>query len=290
MKVFASFRYQLADQKRGILTYYGVLLGFYVLFEILFVVAAVGEDVNGSTTNGITAVTAVYVFVASLCSFKDNFGMSLQNGVSRRSTFLARLCTAGAMCAVMAVADELVTILAPLPSRLMGIEMGSMSLMENLYFSAAGAWQAGAFLLHLCSAAFGFFMLLAAAGLGYLITTLFYRLNKLGKILVGAGVPVLVFFGLPALELLDQFISNGAVIKAVSGFFCRSVSICLWPAAEYGSHLSGFVCGHERAFLAAHAPCSGQVIFHQEGKPESKCCFPVFYWEHIKKSSVTSSF
>ena len=38
----------------------------------------------------------------------------------------------------------------------MGIEMGSMSLMENLYFSAAGAWQAGAFLLHLCSAAFGF--------------------------------------------------------------------------------------------------------------------------------------
>lgn len=196
MKVFASFRYQLADQKRGILTYYGVLLGFYVLFEILFVVAAVGEDVNGSTTNGITAVTAVYVFVASLCSFKDNFGMSLQNGVSRRSTFLA-----------------------PLPSRLMGIEMGSMSLMENLYFSAAGAWQAGAFLLHLCSAAFGFFMLLAAAGLGYLITTLFYRLNKLGKILVGAGVPVLVFFGLPALELLDQFISNGAVIKAVSGFF-----------------------------------------------------------------------
>ena len=47
MKVFASFRYQLADQKRGILTYYGVLLGFYVLFEILFVVAAVGEDVNG---------------------------------------------------------------------------------------------------------------------------------------------------------------------------------------------------------------------------------------------------
>ena len=112
MKVFASFRYQLADQKRGILTYYGVLLGFYVLFEILFVVAAVGEDVNGSTTNGITAVTAVYVFVASLCSFKDNFGMSLQNGVSRRSTFLARLCTAGAMCAVMAVADELVTILA----------------------------------------------------------------------------------------------------------------------------------------------------------------------------------
>ena len=219
MKVFASFRYQLADQKRGILTYYGVLLGFYVLFEILFVVAAVGEDVNGSTTNGITAVTAVYVFVASLCSFKDNFGMSLQNGVSRRSTFLARLCTAGAMCAVMAVADELVTILAPLPSRLMGIEMGSMSLMENLYFSAAGAWQAGAFLLHLCSAAFGFFMLLAAAGLGYLITTLFYRLNKLGKILVGAGVPVLVFFGLPALELLEQFISNGAVIKAVSGFF-----------------------------------------------------------------------
>lgn len=74
MKVFASFRYQLADQKRGILTYYGVLLGFYVLFEILFVVAAVGEDVNGSTTNGITAVTAVYVFVASLCSFKDNLG------------------------------------------------------------------------------------------------------------------------------------------------------------------------------------------------------------------------
>ena len=57
---------------------------------------------RGSTTNGITAVTAVYVFVASLCSFKDNFGMSLQTGVSRRSTFLARLCTAGAMCAVMA--------------------------------------------------------------------------------------------------------------------------------------------------------------------------------------------
>ena len=56
MKVFSAFRYQLADQKRGILTYYGVLLGFYVLFEILFAVAAVGEDLNGSTTNGSTCL------------------------------------------------------------------------------------------------------------------------------------------------------------------------------------------------------------------------------------------
>ena len=150
--------------------------------------------------------------------------MSLQNGVSRRSTFLARLCTAGAMCAVMAVADELVTILAPLPSRLMGIEMGSMSLMENLYFSAAGGLAGGR-----VSAAslFRRLRLFYAAGCGGFGLSDHHPLlpaeqageNSGGSRCSGAGL-----LRLPALELLDQFISNRGGDKGCVRFFCRSVS------------------------------------------------------------------
>lgn len=220
MNIFASFRYQMADQKKGILVYYGVLLGMFVLVETLFVVVLPPEK-NTSSMNGVTGITAVFLFVASLCSFKENFGMSLQNGVSRRSLFLGRLCTAGAVCLITAVLDEALTLFIPLFSKLLKTDIVTHSLFENVYGSILGD-SMNPFLMGLCSVAFSFSALLAAAGLGYFITILFYRLNKLGKILVGAGVPAFFMVGVPLLKMLNERIAGGKIGEAVVRFIASS--------------------------------------------------------------------
>ena len=216
MNIFASFRYQMADQKKGIMVYYGVLFGMYVLIETLFVFLFPPQK-NMSSMNGVTGITVIFLFVASLCSFKGNFGMCLQNGVSRRSLFLGRLCTAGAVCLITAVLDEALTLLVPLFSTLLRTDIVSYSLFENVYGGMLGD-SLNPFLMGLCSMAFSFSALLAAAGLGYFITILFYRLNKLGKILVGAGVPGFFMVGVPLLKMLNERIAGGKIGEALVRF------------------------------------------------------------------------
>lgn len=216
MNIFASFRYQMADQKKGILIYYLVILAILLVFGLLLLVPS---GVNGgSVFNGLSGVTAIYLFVASLCSFKENFGMALQNGTTRRSLFLGRLCTTGAVCAVVAVADQILTVVASLPRQFLGWNIASQSLFETLYGGALGE-PMNPFLLSLCSVAFSFFVMLAASAVGYFITILFYRLNKVGKILVGAGVPCFFFFGVPLLKALGVWFLGGRPAEAVVHFF-----------------------------------------------------------------------
>ena len=224
MNIFASFRYQMADQKKGILIYYLVILAMLLVLGLLMVV--LGEAGGGSMYNGLSAVSAIYLFVASLCSFKENFGMALQNGTTRRSLFLGRLCTTGAVCAVMAVADQILTVIASLPRQFLGWNIASQSLFETMYGGALGE-PMNPFLLSLCSVAFSFFVMLTASAVGYFITILFYRLNKMGKILVGAGVPCLFTFGIPLLKELGERFLGGRPAEAVVHFFSGIASFLL---------------------------------------------------------------
>lgn len=194
-KLYPSFRFQLADYRFGLFIYYAVVLS---LLALTFFTAFFYQ--GNIVSSGASAASVVFLFVCGLCAFKENFGMSLQNGVSRRTMFMARLCVTLVLSAGMAAVDELL-------SRLFGL-LGNAFLKNTTLYSTLfdqvfqGKWGF-AELLSL-SVLFNFGLCLAASAVGYFITLMFYRLNKMGKILVGAGVPAFFMFVPPALKALDD--------------------------------------------------------------------------------------
>lgn len=212
MKIYSSFRYQLSQYRKSIEVYYFVWVCITVLVTLVPLLFS-GSLEEGAVLSmgGLSAGTAIVAFVLGLNSFKENFGMAVQNGVSRKSMFLGHLCTSAALCAVLAVMDEVFTQLFGLIGMLPGVRSETTSLLLSLY----GLQDQNMLVRILYSVAFSFFLLLAAFGLGYFITVLYYRLNKPGKIAVSVAVPAFFIVIVPLLKELRDLLHLDALWQSL---------------------------------------------------------------------------
>lgn len=206
----AAYQYQLADHKRPILIFYMILLAVLALM----IVGAVSVNASSSRTmiGGLDFATAIFVFVAGLCNFKEPFLMLLQNGVSRKSVFAARLLVSLTVAGILAVIDKFILLLGKAILHL-GDNAQFFSFFEQVY--AGGLARNNAVLLHVKLLVLDFLMYLALLAAGYFITIVFYRLGKAGKVAVGAGVPVGLTIVLP---IVDSMLFDSAISYAFGRF------------------------------------------------------------------------
>lgn len=237
MKLKASFLYQVLDLRWALLIYYFVIL-FLTFFSKIAIVSfssassvGVVGDSHTMVMSGINGASAIFIFIVGLNTCRENLRFSLQNGVSRKSLFLARLCTAGVVSLFMALMDQILhTLISLFLVAQSNSHQVSVSLFQQLYPHANGNPVQEFFL----SVIFGFFLLLLMFNLGYAINMLFYRMNKLGKVLVSAGVPAALIFGIPAIKALDTLYFgerlrafSSAYIEPVLDFAFNAVPNCL---------------------------------------------------------------
>ena len=212
MKIYQSFRYQLWEQRYAFFVYYAVLVS--MILVSLAAMPFVPHEASGFvSTNGATAITAVFAFILSLCAFKESFLINLQHGISRRSQFLARLAVMGTTCAIMAASDEAYTLLVTALHTAFPDSFRSESLYEMVYASHGGP-------AILPSIVFSFFFLLAVCSLGYLVTVFMYRLHKIGKIIFWAGTPTLFIL------FSSYLVSSPALEAKVLKFIIEAVRLC----------------------------------------------------------------
>ena len=115
MKLKQSIRYQLEDYKASVLVYYCAVVALIVLMSVaLGAVAGAGSNLEMS---GISAMSALFLFICGLCSLHDNLPMLLQNGVSRKTMFLARLVVTGITAAFCAIVDHVLSMVINLLAR-----------------------------------------------------------------------------------------------------------------------------------------------------------------------------
>ena len=235
MKLKASFLYQILDLRWALLIYYFVILCLTLLANITIVsfssassVGVVGEN-DTIVMSGITFSSAIFIFIVSLNSFTENFRFSLQNGVSRKTLFLARLCTAGATSLFMAVVDQVIHVLISLVEEPLS-HLVSIPLFQLIYPQTFENPVLGFFL----SVVFSFCLLLFISNVGYAIVMMFYRVGKLGKVLLGAGIPAALVFGIPAIKAFDTLYFGerlrafgNAVISPVLDFAFNTVPNCM---------------------------------------------------------------
>ena len=154
-------------------------------------------SVSGTGFVGMEAATAIFLFVCGLNSFKEFFRMLTQNGVSRKSIFLGRIITLLYVCAGMAVIDKIILLAGKfIASHMSGVNF--VGLFELIY--AGRADQVGAIHMNIDGFLFGFCLYLAAITIGYFITIAFYRMNKITKIAVAVGVPMVLLNAVPYLD------------------------------------------------------------------------------------------
>ena len=234
MKAKACFLYQILDLRWAVLVYYLAIFCLTLLTNISVVSMTSSLSINGEHTvimSGLTFASGIFIFIVGLNSFTESFWFALQNGVSRRTLFLTRLATAGATALFMGLVDQLCHSLVSLAGQNLPSGWMSLSLFQQLYPQAWGNPVQGFFL----SVVFGFCLLLFMANAGYAVVMLFYRLNKLGKVLVGAGVPALLIFGIPVLKALDSMYFGerlrafgNAVVQPVLDFAFHTVPNCMF--------------------------------------------------------------
>jgi hypothetical protein len=206
MNIKPAYFYQLNDHKRAVITFYCVIAALLVAVSLS--VLRVGT--SGTVKLGLDGASVVFIFILGLCSFREPFLMLIQNGVTRKSAYQSWLLAALTIALVMAVLDKIVLLTGKAVGSITD-NLQCLSTIEQIY----NMLKEGPVLRQIIVFFFDLLLYAAAASAGYLITVLFYRTNKYGKVAIGAGVPVFLFFVFP---ILDYALFKSVISKAIVGF------------------------------------------------------------------------
>jgi hypothetical protein len=206
MNLKAVYKYQMNEYKKSVLIYYLVFVLGSLFLNTLITLANSSSTVN---SNGQEFATFIFIFVVGLNCFKESFLMLLQNGISRKTMFVARIITSLVLCAGMALIDRILNALDSLINRAGGrVVLNGIYEIAFMKRAEGEGWLIknveGFFV------AFGFY--LAAFAVGYLITIAYYRMNKALKVTISVSVPVTLFVVLP---FVDSTLTKGSIFKAI---------------------------------------------------------------------------
>lgn len=209
MRLKNAFLYHLSEIKRPVLIFYGILFSIFILS---FVLSVVYQDVRTQIA-GVDFATAIFLFVMGCVTFNEIFPMLLQNSVSRKTMFKSRMAVALTAALFMSVVTALFTygwrefldVLPFMPS------VSVFSVFQSVYFQA----QDHSLAVILWSALLMFCINLFMYMIGMLLSLIFYRVNTLVKVLIAAGIPVLLIFVLP---IVDAFFTKGQMLECFTHF------------------------------------------------------------------------
>lgn len=202
MKLKSAFKYQLYEFKKPMQIYYLVI---YLLF-IFFGISTLSSINNGF--GGMEYASIVFIFICGLNSFKDDFKMFLQNGLSRKTLFISFTYSMVLVSVIMALIDSINGAIA---SAIFRYDSMYMQLYQLRYTGMGNGF------LKLSEGLLWYIFAYAMVGMvGFFITVLYYRMNKGLKLLVSIGVPSLIFVVLP---MYDSYFTKGAIFRSIGSFF-----------------------------------------------------------------------
>ena len=202
MNLKAAIRYQSNDCFKAIRNFYIVI----ILMLVLFVFSV--EISNDSTVKSMgetEMITMIFLFIVGLNSFKETFLMMLQNGVSRLTMFFSTILNILLTSIFMAVADRFILNIGGLYSYFRE-EVIVSGMFDMLYEKRVASMHVVALNLEAILIMSGLYI--AAFSGGYFITTAYYRMNKLVKVVVSVGLPASIFVLLP---MLDKILFGGKI-------------------------------------------------------------------------------
>jgi hypothetical protein len=156
-KVLKVYRYQLKESLSAVAIFYLAVLIVAVFLSML----------DGGSSSGFEFASAIFIFVLGLNSFKSSFRFLQFLGVTRKCFF------AGSLLALLTVAAGMTVV-----DLILGRLFAQLHPYTTLF---AQSYERGSLLLQL---AWEFALLGMFALIGFFITILYYRCNKILKIVI----------------------------------------------------------------------------------------------------------
>jgi len=191
-------KYQIHDFKKSVMIFYSI-----ILLLSLALIVLMSKNPEEVTFGGLEMTTAIFIFVAGLNCFKSNFKFMLANNVSRKRFYIGNIIALVSVAAFMALLD---TILHNALSLIFPYENMVFQIYNNNSFFAKFLWSFGLNTLLVC--------------LGWFITMLYYRCNKVMKIIVSiAPIPIIALF-----QYINR-LSGGLVSKAAADLLYKALGL-----------------------------------------------------------------
>jgi hypothetical protein len=161
---------------------------------------------------GLEFISMIMVFVLGISSFKPYFKFFSANGRSRKTVFCTAIAGLGCISVIMAFIDTLNTLL-------FSHHANYQSLFAQAYYRSQlslSCWFDYSYSMLVQQFLWSIFAVFWTATVGFLITVLYYRMNRGVKIAVSVGVPVLLVFVLP---ILDRNLWSNRLADTQQNFF-----------------------------------------------------------------------
>ncbi|WP_312102371.1 hypothetical protein [Lachnoclostridium sp.] len=197
MRLSRAFKFQMKEIIKAIASFYGVIF----LFVFLIIPISFKSSGGDASFGGFELCTVVMFFVTMLSMIRSDFLLFLQHGYSRKTLFLSTT-----LCLITTTA--VVSLIEAILYKIFNHYVSYYGIFNQAY-GAAYASDAGAKGM-IDEYLWKFFLYILAGAIGIFISLLYYRMNKLQKIIVSVGVPALFIVVYP---LSDQYLFHGALSK-----------------------------------------------------------------------------
>lgn len=209
MSFTKSFKYGVLANTKPVSIFYMVVTLLYLVFIVTSIFAP------GGSVSGMDMASLVFLFVFGITSFKENFYMLLQNGVSRKSMFLGTVLSLLVISIFVAIADTVLIVLIGL----VPTETFTISSLFNQLYGMTQYSNSSVFAASVHEIAWNSMMKFALACIGLFIGCAYYKMSGLQKTLVSCGVPCFFLLGLPLIDLALPKLDLYAKIKEAFLFF-----------------------------------------------------------------------
>lgn len=193
MRLKSVIKYNISDMKNSVIIYYVVIAAIMGLlaFTQQIRVVNIGSSDNIGFVSGAEA-SAIFLFVCGLNSFKQNYLYLSTNGITRKAQFYGFLSSSAIVAGAMAFIDTAST-------NIINIFIDYRPMFYQLFGSFTA--ESSQLLITVINFLWSTAVYLLAIVIGYFITTLYYRMSKILKIIVSVGVPALLMIGSPILGI-----------------------------------------------------------------------------------------
>ncbi|MGG7214280.1 hypothetical protein ACQPUY_11765 [Clostridium nigeriense] len=220
MKLKSIIKYNLNSLKASIAIYYSIFITVCVALLVL------SSSSNGSaSSSGLEISSAIFIFVAGLNLFKENFYFMKSNNVSRKDFLYGTAASMIPVALFMSIIDIII-------NRIYNIFMRNPTIYDMVYANiGSGEWYSSINWVQNNSIGtlFNSFMFQAsvclfAISLGFLITIIYYKCNSFMKVVVSISpVVVSILTNIIGTIYPNLMININKFINSIFGFNTQNV-------------------------------------------------------------------
>lgn len=244
MKIKSMVKYSLSTFMPAYIIYFSII---FVIITSFMVLSTFDGDSVG-IIGGMDSISVIFLLIVGITGYRESLSMAMQNGVSRKTYFLGTALFFLIFAAICSTGDTVLTLIGNFYES-QRKDLVFDSTFEQLFKS--GLDDTGSVIAdYFKQVAMEFTFDFAALSAGLLISTVFYRVNKIMKFVILLGIYVIGFVVFPFVDyaLFDSLITKklvafirfvmesfghlsitlfigGVVLLAVSYLFIRRVQI-----------------------------------------------------------------